>query len=275
MKSTIARAFDDMAERYDELEPWYEHLYEALHAILRAELAPAPGRSRRALDAGCGSGFQAALLQALGYETHGIDVSGRLVALARRKAPGVALIVGDLESLPYGDATFDAVTCCGSTLSFVETPARALAEIGRVVPSGGRVLLECEHKWSLDLAWALASGVTGDRLGYGLSARQLISSLARPLREGFALPYPGYPTIRLFTRAELDVMLRAARLQPLRTWGLHSITNVIPSTVLHRDALPRRLRGLYRRLRALDSAVASTAPARWLANSLVVLAVKD
>ena len=271
MSSGTARAFDAMAGEYDELEPWYEHLYGTLHAILRGALGSGAGR---ALDAGCGSGFQTAILEELGYETHGIDLSPRLVALAKSRVPGAAIALGDVQALPYGDATFDAVTCCGSTLSFVDAPGRALVEIGRVLRPGGRLLLECEHKWSLDLAWALVSGATGDCLGYGVSAREALAQLARPLAEGFVLAYPGYPPIRLFTRAELDALLRAAGLSPLGTWGLHSITNLIPSTILHRASLPPPLRRLYRWLRALDSAVAATAPARGMANSLVVLAVR-
>jgi len=268
-----ARVFDAMAERYDHLEPWYEHLYARLHAIVRAELAP-PGGRARALDTGCGSGFQTAILEELGYETHGIDLSPRLLALVANRARRSTLVVGDVQALPYRDDTFDTVTCCGSTLSFLGAPAVALGEIGRVLRRGGRVLLECEHKWSLDLAWAFASAATRDPLGYGLSARDLAAKLARPISEGFELDYPGYPPIRLFTRPELDTMLRVARLRPLRAWGLHSITNVIPSTVLHRETLPPRLRRLYGWLCALDSRLAGTAPARWLGNSLVVLAVK-
>jgi len=269
-----ARVFDAMAERYDRLEPWYEHLYALLHAIVRAELAT-PDRRARALDAGCGSGFQTAILEELGYETHGIDLSPCLLALARNRAPRSRLAVGDLHSLPYASGSFETATCCGSTLSFVEAPDRAIAELGRVLRRGGRVLIECEHKWNLDLAWTLVSGLTGDSLRYGTSARDLGAGLARPISQGFAIAYPGYPPIRLFTRAELDAMLGAAGLRPLRAWGLHSITNVIPSTVLHRETLPPRLRRLYRWLCAADTVVSSSAPARWMANSLVMLAVKD
>ncbi len=48
MPTATARFFDAMAGSYDELEPWYVHLYAVLHEILRAELAgpgPAPGRA--------------------------------------------------------------------------------------------------------------------------------------------------------------------------------------------------------------------------------------
>jgi SAM-dependent methyltransferase len=146
-----ARRFDALADADDVLEPWYAHLYAVLHARLARTLAPAAGGARppRALDAGCGTGAQTALLAALGYRAHGVDVARR--ARARQRAAGAALAVATTEALPYADAAFNAVACCGSTLSFVAAPARALAEIRRVLRPGGRLLLECEHAWSLDL----------------------------------------------------------------------------------------------------------------------------
>jgi MPBQ/MSBQ methyltransferase len=320
MGTEVARLFDATADSYDQLEPWYDHLYTALHAILRAALSPdsgelsrpAPGddaslgrrtrqadartltgpeeirlgtRSgtppsekgtcRRALDAGCGTGFQTALLDDLGYETHGFDISGGLVAVARRRLERPAFALASIESLPYRDGRFDVVTCCGSTLSFTQAPDQALREIGRVLRPGGVLMLECEHKWSLDLAWAWLSSVTGDSLGYGTSPREIWRQLARPLRDGFHLDYPGYGRIRLFTIPELRAMLHDAGLRPMRLWGIHMITNLIPSTILHRERLPRPLAALYGWLCAADGALGRFPPAPWVANSIVVLARKD
>jgi SAM-dependent methyltransferase len=270
MTSAVARLFDAMAPTYDDLEPWYEHLYDVLHAILREAIGPAPAAGARALDAGCGTGFQSALLHTLGWRTHGVDVSGGLLAVARRRLPSAAFALASVEALPYPDARFDAVVCCGSTLSFVDDPARALAELGRVLRPGGRLLLDCEHRPSLDLAWTLASALTGDRLGYGVPPREAWRALAP--RGRLRLPYPGYGALWLFTRREVGAMLRAAGLTPVRAWGVHGITNLLPSTLLHRPQPPRPLAWAYRALRRLDAVLGGTAPARALANSLVVLA---
>jgi ubiquinone/menaquinone biosynthesis C-methylase UbiE len=285
----VARRFDRMADSYDELEPWYEHLYERLHSIVRIaltggpDMAPRPptlggprptrGAPRRALDAGCGTGFQTALLRGLGFTAHGVDLSAGLLAVARSKLPGVPLARGDLEALPYRDASFDAVTCGGSTLSFVDHPPRALAEIGRVLRPGGTLVLEVEHKWSLDLLWALASALTGDALGYRVTLADAVRQVARPWSEGFRVDYPGYLSLRLFTMAEIAPMLRAAELVPHRIVGIHGVTNLIPSTVLHRERLPRGLDRVYRVLCSVDRALGAT-PAWRAANSLVVVATK-
>jgi SAM-dependent methyltransferase len=271
----IARFFDATAEDYDRLEPWYEHLYAVLGRLVRDHLAPGAGPgARRALDAGCGTAFAAALLAGSGFTVHGADLSAGLLQRARRRLPEAALVQADLVALPYAAETFAAVVCCGSTLSFVADPAAALREMGRVLAPGGRLLLECEHKWSLDLGWALGSGLCGDPLGYGLSPRALWRHLARPLAQGFVLAYPGYPPLRLFTRGEVAEMLAAAGLGPAGHWGIHWLTNLIPSTMLHRPALGPWAGALYRALCRMDARLADRRPARALGNSLVVLAVK-
>ena len=268
----VERVFDGMAADYDELEPWYEHLYARLHAILRETLEPTT--TGTALDAGCGTGFQAAVLQALGYRTHGIDIAAALLAVARRRLPDARFVRGRLESLPYADGRFDAIVCGGSTLSFVADPGGALRELGRVLLPGGRLLLEAEHKWSADLAWMAASAATGDALGYGVSAPALWRALARPLGQSCVLPYPGYGELRLFTAGELSRLLAAAGLAVVRTWGIHSATGLLPSTLLHRRRLPRVLRPVYTALCAVDRWVGGLPPARGLASSLVLLTVK-
>src|SRR4029077_4600408 len=142
MGDATTRFFDAMAASYDDLEPWYEHLYAELHRILRSALSPG-AQGARALDAGCGTGFQTAILAELGYRPHGLDLSAVSLAVARGRPPGSRLgpggrrgrqrgsrlVRGDLGALPYGAASFDAVVCAGSTLSFVEEPGRAVAEI--------------------------------------------------------------------------------------------------------------------------------------------------
>jgi predicted TPR repeat methyltransferase len=57
----VPGVFDAMASTYDELEPWYEHLYARVHTIVREALPrPASASTATALDAGCGTGFQTA-----------------------------------------------------------------------------------------------------------------------------------------------------------------------------------------------------------------------
>jgi ubiquinone/menaquinone biosynthesis C-methylase UbiE len=277
----VARLFDRLAASYDELEPWYEHLYARLHAILDETLVP--GRSpARALDVGCGTGFQTARLARLGHAAHGVDVSAGLLGVAVARVPHGRFARGSAEALPYASGAFDAVTCCGSVLSLLDRPERALGEMGRVLRPGGLLLLECERRWTLDLGWSLLSSLTADALGYGASPRAAWRALAAPARDPVVIDYPcalddgaaASLRLRLFTRRALDRMLGEAGLVGLRAWGIHGVTNLLPSTLLHRPRLPAPLRVVYRALAALDRGLAPRRAGRALANSLVVLATR-
>jgi len=274
MGDATTRFFDAMAASYDELEPWYEHLYAELHRILRSALSPVP-QDALALDAGCGTGFQTAILAELGYRPHGLDLSAASLAVARARLPGSRFVRGDLGALPYDDATFDAVVCAGSTLDFVDEPGRAMAEIARVMRPGARLLLEYERRWCLDIAWTLVSSVTVDAFGYGLRPAEARALVAGPWRTGVWVDYPGYPRLRLFTDRELGAMLESSGLSVERSWGIHAVTNLVPSPILHRPRLPAALRPLYRALRSADARVGASRVMRAIAAHGVVLARKS
>jgi hypothetical protein len=120
MGDATTRFFDAMAASYDDLEPWYEHLY--CRASPDPAIDPAPCRPGRAsARRGVWHRIQTAFLPNWAI--------GRTASIFRRrawrwrKAPArLALRRCDLGVLPYGDASFDAVVCAGSTLNFVDEP---------------------------------------------------------------------------------------------------------------------------------------------------------
>jgi len=101
------------------------------------------------LDVGCGTGgvtIPAKLRVGKNGRASGIDPSPEMIAIARRKAGRARLEidfrVGVIESLPFPDGTFDAVT---SSLMMHHLPehvqVKGLAEIKRVLKPGGRLLI--------------------------------------------------------------------------------------------------------------------------------------
>jgi demethylmenaquinone methyltransferase/2-methoxy-6-polyprenyl-1,4-benzoquinol methylase len=68
----------------------------------------------------------------------GLDFSEAMLERARRKEPAIAWVRGDLLSLPFEDAGFDAATV-GFGVRNVEDIARAFAELRRVLRPGGRI----------------------------------------------------------------------------------------------------------------------------------------
>jgi len=92
----------------------------------------------RYLDAGCGAGLALQLALARGAVVAGLDASEALLDIARQRVPAGDLRHGDLEALPFGTSSFDAVTSFNA-VQYAADPVRALREIGRVARSGAPV----------------------------------------------------------------------------------------------------------------------------------------
>lgn len=122
---------DDWAISEEQHVPGYDA------ALARAPVEPGD----RVLDIGCGVGVFLGLVHARGAVPFGIDASESLVALARRRLPEADLRVGDMESLPYDDDTFELVT--GFTAFFFANDiVEALREARRVAKPGARVVIQ-------------------------------------------------------------------------------------------------------------------------------------
>ena len=137
--------FDKRAE--DFLNTWDGRfcllMYEEVMQRIRAQ----PFRS--ILDIGCGTG--AVLTQVLDEFTDiracGVDLSQKMIEKAAGiLGPGVQLVVGDADDLPWKNNPFDLVVCNSSFHHFPE-PIRVLNEINRVLKPGGRVII-ADPWWS-------------------------------------------------------------------------------------------------------------------------------
>jgi SAM-dependent methyltransferase len=92
------------------------------------------------LDVGCGSGLAAQIATERGAEVHGIDAAEALLTIARSRSPKGEFRNGDLESLPYTDAKFDAITGFNS-FQYAANPEIALREAGRVCRPDGAIAI--------------------------------------------------------------------------------------------------------------------------------------
>jgi len=94
----------------------------------------------RYLDIGCGAGMAAQMASNLGAQVSGVDASEALLAIARERTPNGDFRLGDLESLPFADQSFDVVTGFNS-FQYAGNPGVALAEARRVAKRDGRVVV--------------------------------------------------------------------------------------------------------------------------------------
>ena len=92
----------------------------------------------RLLDVGCGAGGGTQLAAERGANVTGIDAAEPLIAIARQRLPHADLRVGDMNSLPWPDGSFDVVTGFNA-YQYADDPVAALRESLRVLKRGGRL----------------------------------------------------------------------------------------------------------------------------------------
>ncbi len=97
-------------------------------------------RGTRLLDVGCGPGLAAQLAAKLGASVTGLDASEAELIIARERVPDGDFRQGEMEELPYADASFDVVTGFNS-FQYAADPANALRQARRVAKPGGYVAM--------------------------------------------------------------------------------------------------------------------------------------
>ena len=135
-------------------EPGNCREYVAVHHLLNVD------HGDRLLDVACGAGLAIELAGLRGATCAGVDASSRLVAVARERSKSADIRVGDMNALPWDDASFDVAT---SFRGIWGTTPDAVVEIFRVLCPGGRLgLTVWGHLKVSPGVWALAPFLLAD-----------------------------------------------------------------------------------------------------------------
>ena len=243
---------------YDAITDAYEDWSSGIHRRLATRLvevaSPLPGE--RVLDIGCGTGLvtqMAAEWVGVSGEVIGIDIAGRLLEVARRRASArVRFLHVPAEALVFSDLTFDVVTI-GDALPYLADPLRALAEARRVLRRGARIAVSVLDR---------ALSTPAPRVFYLLL-------LALESRHPVVVPHPpgdrarfGEPEVLAallrkagFTEVVTTMMVTGGRAASAREWidlmmgagpSSHALLSVLGPVVRERfeAELSERMRGL-------------------------------
>ncbi len=124
-----------MVEHYESDEPHFRpENQEKVRGRLKALRTRVPGG--RLLDVGCGTGFIIHLAVDDFNEIHGVDITPAMMQRVRLDKGNITLHQSSAEKMPFGDATFDAVTAY-SFVDHVEDQDALLREVARVLKPGG------------------------------------------------------------------------------------------------------------------------------------------
>ncbi len=136
--------FDSIAPVYDRLNhllsfgidrSWRRRLVRAVSSFCALR-----GGEVKVLDMACGTGDVSIALRRKGLDVVGADISENMLALARKKAPGIDFRYGDASELPFADRSFDAVTIAFGIRNF-DKRAQCIRELHRVLKDGGMLAI--------------------------------------------------------------------------------------------------------------------------------------
>jgi ubiquinone/menaquinone biosynthesis C-methylase UbiE len=211
-----------------------------------ARTLPAPCAGLRLLDVGCGTGHHLSRLHAQGFDTAGVDGSPDMLEHAHGCSPESELRLGDVEDLPFPDASFDVVVCV-EVLRYLPSPSRALAEMARVLKPHGVCIATAAPLFSLN-AYAVVNRLVG---------LVPVGNLVR-LKQYF------------HTSGKLRRYFRAAHFQEIVVHGVY----LGPVNWLERLA-PRALPRMLRLWEPIDAAASDVVLFRELCNMFLVKAVRS
>jgi len=140
----VERWNDSFAREHD-IDAYYERSGFLIRWIERRRLtairrlvAPQPGE--RLLEVGCGGGHVLRLFPEC--QLTGVDVSGEMLAKARRNLQGLRtdLFKGELRELDLPPQSFDAIVC-SEVLEHVVNPVEQLHQMQRLLHPDGRIIV--------------------------------------------------------------------------------------------------------------------------------------
>jgi SAM-dependent methyltransferase len=137
----LVESYDRVAERYAEQffteldrKPFDRDLLDRYAETIRGH--------GKVCDLGCGPGHVARYLQARGVEVFGVDISPRVVEVARQLNPGIPFDQGDMRALDLLDSSLAGVVAFYSIIHLARSVVpRALDEMMRVLRPGGAALI--------------------------------------------------------------------------------------------------------------------------------------
>ncbi len=123
--------YDLAAAGYDENENY-------LNSFEQGEFIPLLGAlaGKKVLDVGAGTGRLSLPLANRGAQVTALDVSPKMLELIKKKNSKIQTVIGDAESLPFADNSFDVVTAA-FLIVHLKDPTRFFDEAYRVLKDGG------------------------------------------------------------------------------------------------------------------------------------------
>ncbi|MEV8444206.1 class I SAM-dependent methyltransferase [Actinosynnema sp. NPDC051121] len=135
-------SYDTVAESYTDFVRGALVKLPLLRGVLALFAEAAREVGGPVADVGCGPGLVTAHLRGLGVDAFGVDLSPRMVEIARRDHPGLRFEVGTMTDLDLADGSVGGVLAFYSVIHVPdEEVPTAFAQFRRVLRPGGVVMI--------------------------------------------------------------------------------------------------------------------------------------
>lgn len=144
-------------------------------------------KEARVLDVGCGSGRDAAIIGGKGFSVIGLDLSEKLLAIARNNHPEIEFVRASMTDLPFPNSSFDGLWVHASLLH-LETDVQvhnALSEFHRVLTDQSIVHLTLKSRDADEVSVRTTDEDSGHARLFRFFTPQEIEELLR--NEGFSI----------------------------------------------------------------------------------------
>ena len=149
----------------------------------------------------------------------------------------------DVNDFNFEENKYDVIVCCGSVLSFIDDYDIIIKKMAGALTENGAIFLEIEQKRNMDLIWPIVDNLAGGKFGYEQRWGEVLRNLFSPRGKSIKIDYPfelqdGNEVVLpmwLFSVNELALLFHKSNLHIKDRMGIHWATNILPSTLLHKD----------------------------------------
>jgi ubiquinone/menaquinone biosynthesis C-methylase UbiE len=133
-ENEIREVYDNLSKRYHEITA--DHFFNTYLEVPATMSLLKNIKGKKVLDLGCGTGRHSVVLKKRDAKIWGLDLSPKMIEIAKSKVKNVDFRVGTVYKLPFKSNFFDIVLA-GLCISYFKDLDKAFKEINRVLKKKG------------------------------------------------------------------------------------------------------------------------------------------
>jgi ubiquinone/menaquinone biosynthesis C-methylase UbiE len=208
----MANVFDEMGVYWAEIAD--KDQTERQIQFLKNQLKP----EGYVLDLACGTGRHAISLSRQGYGVVGLDVSAKLLKIAKQRNRQVQVVRGDMRFLPFKSHAFTAVISMDTSLGYLPSEKgdmQSLVEVRRILGEEGIFIVDVFNRKNLAAKYAgkNAAPKSLEYPSFYLLQKRTVSDSGEWLCDSWSVRDKADGQVRVFEHTVL--LYEATRLQEL------------------------------------------------------------